>query len=206
MKSILFFLLLISVNTLIAQTASEIYLFDIKTENTQLIISNGINITNHKGYDNQPSFHPTRPIVYYSSFNDSGRSDIRYFNYQTGKTFNLTETNEREYSPTVTPDGKFISCIIQRDNGTQDLGKYPIEGGEAEILVDNLKVGYHAWGSKSKLLLFVLGDSGNTLHFHDISDGKDFILAKNIGRSLHKIPGEEKMSYVQNCYYKYHFW
>jgi len=29
---------------------------------------------------------------------------------------------------------------------------------------------------------------------NDISDGKDFILAKNIGRSLHKIPGEEKMS------------
>ena len=198
MKPVLFCLLAFSAQTLFAQNASEIFLFDIKMESNQLIISNGINISKHKGYDNQPSFHPAKPVIYYSSFNDSGRSDIKFYNYQTGKTANLTETNEREYSPTVTPDEKFISCIIQRDNGVQDLGKYPMDGGKPEILIDNLKVGYHAWASKNKLLLFVLGDSSNTLHWFDLSDKKDFVWAKNIGRSLHKIPGEQNMSYVQN--------
>src|SRR5262245_31410848 len=109
-----------------SQAGSEIYLFDLKIENGRITISNGMNITNHKGYDNQPYFHPTKPIIYYSSFDDSARSDLKYYNYETHQTGSLTVTREREYSPTVTPDEKFISCIIQRDDGSQDLGKYPI--------------------------------------------------------------------------------
>ncbi|HEY6504124.1 MAG TPA: hypothetical protein VIZ28_09135 [Chitinophagaceae bacterium] len=180
------------------QTGSEIYLFDIKVKNGQVILSGGVNITNHKGYDNQPFFHPSKPIIYYSSFNDSGRSDIKYYDYKTKTTTNLTLTNEREYSPTVTPGGKFISCIIQRDNGAQDLGKYPINGGEPEVLINNLTVGYHAWASKDKLVLFVLGDSNrHTLRYYDLLAKKDTIIATNIGRSLHKIPGQQAMSFVQ---------
>ncbi len=152
------------------QTGSEIILFDLKMKNGQVVLSNAANITNHKGYDNQPFFHPSKPIIYYSSFDDSSRSDIKYYNYKTGKTSNLTVTREREYSPTVTPDGKFISCIIQRDNGAQDLGKYPIAGGQPEVLINNLTVGYHVWAAKDKLLLFVLGDSSsNTLHYYNLS-------------------------------------
>ena len=173
------------------QTGSEIILFDLKINDGQIFLSNPINITNHKGYDNQPSFHPSKPIIYYASFDDSSRSDIKFYNYQTGKTSNLTVTREREYSPTVTPDGKFISCIIQRDNGAQDLGKYPIEGGQPEVLINNLVVGYHVWIDQNRLLLFVLGDSNtNALHYYNLSAKSDSVIADNIGRSLHKIPYE----------------
>jgi hypothetical protein len=181
-----------------SQTGSEIVLFDLKIKEGQLLLSNGINITNHKGYDNQPSFHPSQPIIYYSSFDDSSRSDIKFYNYKTGKTSNLTVTREREYSPTVTPDEKFISCIIQRDNGAQDLGQYPIEGGEPQVLINNLTIGYHAWVTKDKLLLFVLGDSDrNTLHHYNLADKSDSVIAQDIGRSLHKIPGQNAMSFIQ---------
>ncbi len=180
------------------QTGSEIILFDLKMKNGQLVLSNPVNITNHKGYDNQPFFHPSKHLIYYSSFDDSSRSDIKYYNYKSGKTSNLTVTREREYSPTVTPDGKFISCIIQRDNGAQDLGKYPIAGGQPEVLINNLTVGYHAWAAKDKLLLFVLGDSDrNTLHYYNVSEKTDSIVANNIGRSLHRIPGQYAMSFIQ---------
>ena len=64
-------------------------------------------------------------------------------------------------------------------------------------MIDNLKVGYHVWASKNQLLLFVLGDSSNTLHLYDISKKTDKGLATNIGRSLHKIPGENAMSFIQ---------
>lgn len=180
------------------QAGSEIFLFDMNIKNGHVSISGGVNITNHKGYDNQPSFHPSKPIIYYSSFNDSGRSDIKYYNYQKKETNNLTLTQEKEYSPTVTPDGKFISCIIQRDNGAQDLGKYPINGGGSEVLINNLKVGYHAWVDKDKLLLFILVDSNtNTLHYYNLSTKTDTIIANNPGRSLHKIPGQNAMSFIQ---------
>jgi Tol biopolymer transport system component len=180
------------------QAGSEIYLFDLSVKNGQVVISNGVNITNHKGYDNQPYFHPSKPVIYYSSFNDSGRSDIKYYNYETKQTANLTLTNEREYSPTLTPDEQFISCIIQRDNGAQDLGKYPVGGGSPEVLINELKIGYHAWAGKNRLLLFVLGDSNNhTLHYYNLSTKKDTVLAINIGRSLHPVPNQDAMSFVQ---------
>lgn len=198
MKKILHFIFLLQGIHTYAQTGSEIILFDIKSENGQYFFSTPVNITDHKGYDNQPYFHPSKPLIYYSSFNDGGRSDIKIYNYQTGKTSNFTETNEREYSPTVTPDGKFISCIIQRDNGVQDLGKYPINGGKPEVLIEHLKIGYHLWVAKDKLVLFILGDSSNTLHLYDLSSKMDKVLAKNIGRSLQHIPGENAISFVQN--------
>ena len=169
-----------------------------KMKDGQLVISNGKNITKHKGYDNQPFFHPSKPLIYYSAVDDSNRCDIKYYNYQTNVTANLTRTREREFSPTVTPDEKYISCIIQRDNGAQDLGKYPIEGGKPIILISHLKIGYHAWDSQDKLLLFVLDDTvRNSLHHYDLPHDGDTVIAENIGRSLHKIPGEAAMSFIQ---------
>lgn len=198
MKIILTAISVLSFLSLIAQEGSEIYLFDLKVNGDQCIITNGKNITNHKGYDNQPNFHPSKSLIYYSSFNDSGRSDIRYYNYETNETQHFTDTHDREYSPTVTPDEKFISCILQRDNGAQDLVKYPIAGGRPEVLVWHLKVGYHAWASVNKVFLFVLDDSvHHSLHNYDASTNMDTVVAENIGRSLHKVPGEYAMSYVQ---------
>jgi WD40 repeat protein len=181
-----------------AQPATEIFLFDIKVTNGQVTLSNGENITKHKGYDNQPSFHPDQPLIYYSSFDDSSRSDIKVYNYKTKQTSQLTLTKDREYSPTVTPDTNFISCVIQRDNGAQDLAKYPINGGKPEVLINHLKVGYHAWAGNNKLFLFVLDDSvNNSLHYYYLDKNADTVVAENIGRSLHKIPGENAMSFTQ---------
>lgn len=179
-----------------AQTGSEIYLFDLKISGDKIEASNPQNVTNHPGYDNQPSFHSSKPVLYYSSFNEEGRSDIKTYNYGSKKTESLTTTNEREYSPTLTPDGKFISCIIQRDNDAQDLGKYPVNGGEAITLIDNLIVGYHAWVDENNLILFVLGEP-MTLQWYNLKTKRNEILENNIGRSLHKIPGQPAMSFVQ---------
>lgn len=181
-----------------AQTGSDIILFDLKQVDHVLVVSGGKNITARKGYDNQPFFDPVKPLIYFASFNDSGRSDIKVYQYHKNSTVNLTVTAEREYSPTVTPDGQFISCIIQRDNGEQDLGRYPVKGGEAEVLINDLVIGYHAWINREQLLLFVLdGKDGNSLHFYDLPSKKDTVLANGIGRSLHAIPGTGKMSFVQ---------
>jgi hypothetical protein len=181
-----------------AQTGTEIYLFDMKNESGQIILSNGSNITKHKGYDNQPFFHPSKSLIYYSSFNDSSRSDIKFYDYNTKQTTNFTTTHDREYSPTLTPDGQFISCILQRDNGAQDLVKYPVNGGKPQVLVDHLKVGYHAWVSQNKVLLFVLDDtSHNSLHYYDVVKQEDTVIADNVGRGLAKIPGQNAMSFVQ---------
>lgn len=182
--------------TVYGQTGSEIYLLDVVLTKSKVTVSNAINVTNNPGYDNQPYFHTTKPLLYYASFNADGRSDIKVYNYQTGQSSALTTTQEREYSPTLTPDSKFVSCIIQRDNNAQDLGKYPVEGGEAITLIDSLIVGYHAWVNEQQLILFVLGDS-MTLQWYDLEKDKNYVLDHDIGRALHRIPGQKAMSYVK---------
>jgi len=196
----LFFLAVLCVSTAaFGQVGSEIILFDLKLKKDKVILSNPKNITNHPGYDNQPSFHPDLPYIYFSSFNDEQRSDIRRYNIKDGSTANITTTNEREYSPTLTPDKQFLSCIIQRDDGAQDLGKYPVDGGEPALIIDNLIVGYHVWVDNSHLGLFVLGGEGkpNDLHFMRLPTKEDTVLATNIGRSLHKVPNERAITFIQ---------
>ncbi|WP_127121622.1 TolB family protein [Chryseotalea sanaruensis] len=184
--------------TSLAQSGSEIYILDLKEKKGKITLSNPRNITNRIGYDNQPSFHKTEKVLYFSSFDESGRADLKSYNLKTKETKNVTTTPEREYSPTLTPDGDYLSCIIQRDNGAQDLGKYPVEGGEAIAIIDNMIVGYHVWADNSHLALFVLGKDGapNSLHYLELPTREDMVLAENIGRSLHRIPSEEAISYV----------
>ncbi len=179
-----------------AQTGSEIYLFDLSSKKGKITLTNPVNATNHPGYDNQPFFHTDKTILYYASFNDEGRSDIKSYDYSNGKTTSITQTSAREYSPTLTPDKKYLSCIIQRDNGQQDLGKYPVDGGEPIVLIDNLTVGYHSWLDDDWVLMFILGEP-LTLHLYDVKTKEDKIITENIGRSIHRIPKENAMSFVQ---------
>ena len=181
-----------------SQPGTEILLFDLeKDKNGKYVIRNARNITNHKGYDNQPFFHPKRPEVYYASAIDSTNVEIMVYDIKAGKARQFSFTPENEFSPTVTPDQQFISCIIQRRNGAQDLGKFPVMGKDPVILESELKVGYHAWADKSKLLLFVLADSANFLFYYDTKLKQKKIIAQNIGRSLHKIPNRNAVSYIE---------
>lgn len=181
---------------LISQANTEIYLFDLQFDNGKIIISNPENISNRKGYDNQPFFHPSKPWIYYSSFDDSLRSDIKVYDMETKKSWNFTDTRVREYSPTVTPDGKFISCIIQKDNGEQNLSKYPIGGGDVVDIIDDMIVGYHAWIDEESLILFVLGEP-HELRTYNVRSAKSNIVTKDIGRSLSKTSGNLQGCFVQ---------
>lgn len=182
----------------LTQAGTEIFLFDLHLKRESVSIEDAKNITHHKGYDNQPFFHPNKPMIYYSSFNDEGRSDIKFYNFKTGETKLLTQTPEREYSPSLTPDENYISCVIQRDNGAQDLGKYPLEGGNPIVLVNDLSIGYYVWADNSHVGLFVLAsEDKNELHYYRLPTKTDTLLAVNAGRSLQKIPNEPAFTFIE---------
>lgn len=179
-----------------SQPVTEIYLFELTTKGKKLTISNPRNITNHKGYDNQPFFHTDYPVLYYASADEEGRTEIKEYNYKSTQTRQLTLTHDREYSPRLTDDKQFLSCILQRDNGAQDLIKYPVNGGAPRVVIDNLIVGYHAWGDENNVVVFTLPQPFK-LHLLDIRAGKDTVVAEQVGRSLHKIPGKSAVSFIQ---------
>ena len=189
-------LFLISLGTSAQQPpGTEIYWAKLRETTRGLRLARPTNLTNRPGYDNQPFFHPTEDRLFYASANAAERTDIASYDFGTGLTTYLTRTPEREYSPTVTPDGRFISCIIQRDQGEQDLGKYPVAGGKAEVLIANLIVGYHAWLDEQQLILFVLGQP-NTLRSYSLTERADRIIQTHVGRSLHNVPNERAVSFV----------
>lgn len=198
MKKLL--VLLFVSNLLFAQSGTEIFLLDITISSENITLSNPKNITNRKGYDNQPFFHPSQPLLYYTAMQE-GQTDIWSYNLKTGVGLQITNTIDSEYSPTVTPDKKYLSCIVQRkSNGDQDLVKYNIKNPtETQMIFESQKIGkigYQAWLNPNELISFVLGNP-QTLHYQHLISKKDTIIATNIGRSLHLIPKQKAFSFVQ---------
>lgn len=190
MKAFSLFLLLALPLQLLAQPATEVYLFDIKGNS----IKNPQNLSQNKGYDNQPSFNPNGKGLFFVGTVD-GQTEVFNYNLSSGIKRQLTQTQGSEYSPTVMPDGMHFSAILLEKDGRQLLWKYPLRGGTPAILVPDLVIGYHAWLDANYLYSFVLGDT-STLQETDISSGRSRVLAKQIGRSLHQIPGAYAISFI----------
>ena len=156
-------------------------------------------ITTWEGYDNQPSFTPDGSAVLYTSIRADNQADIYRHRLADNTTPRLPETEEAEYSPTVTPDGKFFSVVrVEKDkDATQRLWKFPLAGAQAATLVlENFKpVGYHVWADERTLGLFILGQPA-TLQVVDARTGVYGVVATNIGRSLQRVPGTRKITYV----------
>ena len=202
MKRAIYFLAFMMPFIGLAQGGTEIYLLDMKIEGKKISLSNPENITHRKGYDNQPHFATNATVIYYTAdFDTAGHTDIKTYDYRTKQTASFTDhTLADEYSPTLTPDKKFISSIVSTKVGVpgkQNLGKYPIKGGDAIILINTLAVGYHAWMDDHRLLIFVLDDSAhNSLHVYNLLTKEDKVIMQNPGRALLKIPGQNAMSFI----------
>lgn len=188
-------LLLLSVLSIVsgvyltAQPATEVYLFDLKKKGNSYELRNATNVSANPGqYDNQPSFSADGKTVYYVSMDTSGQTDIYFYSIRNGSRTNFSQTPAAsEYSPTLTPDGQFISTI--RVVGEEQLlWKFPLGGGEPLVVVPNLVIGYHAWWNNNTIVSFVLGDP-QTLQVTTLSSNSNKIVAENIGRSIYKMPG-----------------
>jgi len=178
-----------------APPGTDIFLFPLKQG--KVASADMRNITQRKGYDNQPQFLTGSKQLYYTSIRNADQADIYLYDIESSKSKQITDTVESEFSPTQTPDGKFISTVRVEKDGTQRLWKFPVEGGSPLILLENIKpVGYHAWINSNTVALFILGEPP-TLQLAEIDTGKSTVIASNIGRSIHKIPGKENLSFVQ---------
>jgi len=192
-------ILVFNSNFVSSQTAlpkTDIYLLDMKMKSGRIELGMPIKITEWSGYDNQPMFLPDGKSLFHTSIRDDDQADIYRYNLASNALSNVTKTYESEYSATPMPDGKFFSVIRVEKDSTQRLWKFPIAGGEPGLVLGNVKpVGYHTWGDANTVVMFVLGNP-ITMQIADIRTGKADTVAQNIGRSLHKIPKRETISFV----------
>jgi hypothetical protein len=174
---------------------TDIYLSKITVNGTHLEFGTPTNLTKRKGYDNQPVFFPDHELFYTSIRDD--QADTYAINLPTGAERRVINTPESEYSPTLTPDRKFISVVRVEPDKTQRLWKFPINGGSPTLVLKDVQpVGYHLWLDENILLLYILGEPA-TLQRADIRTGKAEKIADNIGRSLQKILDTKAASFVK---------
>lgn len=174
---------------------TEIYLAPLTANGSLPSVGTPMNVTNSPGYDNQPFFTPDGAAILFTSAR-GGQTDIYRFDLATKQTSRVTDTPESEYSPIVTPDGG-ISVIRVEADGTQRLWRFGADGRDPKLILADVKpVGYHAWSGDHTLALFVLG-SPATLQIADTVTGKARVVARDIGRSVARIPGGRTISFVQ---------
>jgi len=197
MRTLLVVALLGSASPLVAQApGTDIFLATLYREGRALLVDSAVNLTHRPGYDNQPSFSPDGRSIYYTSARE-GQTDIYRYDLGTGTALQVTATPESEYSPTVMPDGRHLSVIRVERDSTQRLWQFGRDGKPDQPILDTIKpVGYHAWLAKDTVLLFVLGTPA-TLRRADVARGTADVLARDIGRTILRIPGSHAVSYVQ---------
>ncbi|MDX1546708.1 MAG: hypothetical protein R3247_06960, partial [Rhodothermales bacterium] len=155
-----------------------------------------VNVTNRAAYDNQPFFTPDGQALLYTAYQDTQTDIYRADLGGAQIAFRpMTRTPESEYSPTPLPGGGFSTVRVEAD-GTQRLWRFDADGAASLVLDAVAPVGYHAWADDHTVALFVLGDPP-TLQLADTRTGRADTLARNIGRSLHRVPGSQRISFVQ---------
>jgi dipeptidyl aminopeptidase/acylaminoacyl peptidase len=161
-------------------------------------VDRGVRATSRTGYDNQPHFLPGGRTLLFTSIDEAGNADIHTFDLMTRELGTLTDTHpESEYSATYMPSGGEISLIRVEADSAQRLWSFGLSGKAPRVLLPEIApVGYHAWIDEERLALFVLGDPA-TLQVASLSEGRGQIMAEDIGRSLYRIPGQDRVSFVQ---------
>ena len=182
---------LLGITTVVcAQPSTEVMLahLDLKSGS----VTNLVNISQNQGYDNQPFFIPQGVLF---SAQNGAQTEVMLYHFTDQKLQRITQTSGSEYSPTLMPDSAHFSAILLEADGTQLLWKYSLDGSDASVLVPDLKIGYHCYLADHLMAAFVLGEP-HKLFLIDLSKQEHSVIAENIGRALHKIPGSHLLSYV----------
>lgn len=175
---------------------TDIWLLDINKNKDSIWLSNPQNITNRKGYDNQPAFSPDGKYILYTSIRDEKQSDIYKYDLATKQITQITNTATSEYSPTFMPDGKNISVVMVEPDSTQRLWKFPIQGGASSCIAENIdSVGYHCWVNKDTFA-FVKITEPLSLFFYSLKSKKEYLLVEDAGRCILSMKNNKGIFYT----------
>jgi len=166
--------------------STDIYLAALSIEDAQLQVEAPRRLTMHAGYDNQPTFTPDGRALLYTSVRE-GQADTYRYTFADSTHRAVTNTPTSEYSPTPHNDG--FSVVRVEADGVQRLWQFAADGTTPSLLLPGIQpVGYHAWATPTRVALFVLGEPA-TLQLTTLGAGTADTLARNIGRSMHRVPG-----------------
>ncbi|WP_337171672.1 M20/M25/M40 family metallo-hydrolase [Gemmatimonas aurantiaca] len=183
---------------------AEVYLVPLTMRGDTVRVGVPANLTRRAGYDNQPMFAPDSRALFYTANLGDGHTDIWRLDLSTGLTAPVRRTvPESEYSAApMLGDTAALAVIRVEADSTQRLWRLPLGSGAPSVILPDLKpVGYFAQPDDSTWVTFVLGSPATLQVTHTRrtggTTGPSRTLARDIGRSLHRIPGTRFVSFVQ---------
>ena len=179
-----------------AQDQPEVFEMNIKIEEAGLKGSHPVNASNDPGYDNQPSFISNTQLLFAAS--NGAQTDIGLIDLETAsKAYIHPSTPGGEYSPQQIPGSKDIAAVRLDPDGKQRLYRYLApDYAVNQEWIPELQVAYYAFHSDSVILATVLAGNSLDLVLANNKSGKVDTLLTKAGRSIHRVPDSEAMSYT----------
>lgn len=178
--------------SLFAQSNTEVFLASLDVNDEGVIVSNLMNISKDPGYDNQPSFGTGDMLLF--AGNNNGQTDIFQFHSRLGRKIMVDGlASGGEYSPQLSPDQNSITAVRLDTTGLQRL--YSYNKGKVSELIPDLVVAYYTYYNADTLVGCYIADEKLNLFVHNLKDKSTQTLLADVGRSFHKVPGQNSVSY-----------
>ncbi|MYA34856.1 MAG: hypothetical protein F4164_03200 [Gemmatimonadales bacterium] len=181
--------------------STDIWMGMLVREGGALSVSGLGRATDRDAYDNQPSFLLDGSAILHTAALDRRQTEIMWLaaasGAEPGASERLTHTEEASEFSALQVPGQDAFSAIHEIRGKQYLWRYDLSGEPlGPIFATAEPVGYHAWANEHVVAMFILG-SPPTLQVGDALTGEIRIVAESPGRSIHRIPGTEEISFVR---------
>jgi hypothetical protein len=174
--------------------STDVYLVEMPDE-PYLDAVTPTNVTDRRGYDNQPRFSADGRYLYITSIWEDEQADIYRYEVGTGVMSRVTFTMESEYSPTPGPG--YLDLVRVEEDGRQRLWRYDPSHRRFDVLLPGLEpVGYFGWIDDHRVAAFLVGEPHHLVLAQTTSAAVD-TLAADVGRTIAAVPGRNAVSFVQ---------
>ena len=181
--------------------STDIWMGTLVREGGALSVSGLGQATDRDAYDNQPSFLLDGSAILHTAALDRRQTEIMRLaagaGAGPGASERMTRTEEASEFSALQIPGQEAFSAIHEIRGKQYLWRYDLSGEPlGPIFATAEPVGYHAWANEHVVAMFILG-SPPTLQVGDALSGQIRVVAERPGRSIHRIPGTEEVSFVR---------
>jgi len=178
-----------------AQTpVTDLFLVQLEEEVGVSVFGVPKRISVHHGYNNQPAFTKNGRSILFNA-DPLGNTDIFRYDVVNDTTYQVTNTEVGEYSPTPISETSFVSVVVEPD-GRQRLWEYDINTGESKLYVtERDSVGYFDILSDGQIPMFVLGNP-HSLRIWNPATKSERRVEGIPGRSIRKHPNLDGFVFI----------
>ena len=176
---------------------SEIYLFNLKAQDSKYQLSNGRNISNNPDYDSQPYFTPSNQTILFASSRDGEQTDIYEYDIKANQLNQVTDTEHSEFSPKPVANTGNVTFVSEGFNPYQTVRELNRKTGEHNWLLNTKEpVGYYQYEPTSGDVL-IWSRYGWSIQYLNLKDNQNrFVTGHALPSTPQKIPNSDRFSFV----------